>query len=80
MLIPQLYLCCQMQYGPIVDIDLKLPPRPPGYAFVEVRLNCTDFLYLEVRMDVQLAVLIHLLMSAHFIHLFSSLKLSNLSV
>ncbi|KAB1199992.1 Pre-mRNA-splicing factor SF2 [Morella rubra] len=43
------------KYGPIVDIDLKLPPRPPGYAFVEVRLNCTDFLYLEVRMDVQLA-------------------------
>ncbi|KAF3955377.1 hypothetical protein CMV_019399 [Castanea mollissima] len=24
-----------MQYGPIVDIDLKLPPRPPGYAFIE---------------------------------------------
>ncbi|XP_024032483.1 serine/arginine-rich splicing factor SR30-like, partial [Morus notabilis] len=24
-----------MQYGPIVDIDLKVPPRPPGYAFVE---------------------------------------------
>lgn len=24
------------QYGPIVDIDLKIPPRPPGYAFVEV--------------------------------------------
>ncbi|ESW16947.1 hypothetical protein PHAVU_007G197400 [Phaseolus vulgaris] len=21
--------------GPIVDIDLKIPPRPPGYAFVE---------------------------------------------
>ena len=26
-----------MQYGPIVEIDLKIPPRPPGYAFVEVR-------------------------------------------
>jgi hypothetical protein len=25
-----------MQYGRIVDIDLKIPPRPPGYAFVEV--------------------------------------------
>lgn len=25
-----------LQYGPIVDIDLKMPPRPPGYAFVEV--------------------------------------------
>ncbi|KAH7574672.1 hypothetical protein JRO89_XS03G0329200 [Xanthoceras sorbifolium] len=23
------------KYGPIVDIDLKIPPRPPGYAFVE---------------------------------------------
>ncbi|KAK9161576.1 hypothetical protein Syun_007917 [Stephania yunnanensis] len=23
------------KYGPIIDIDLKIPPRPPGYAFVE---------------------------------------------
>ncbi|KAG2695644.1 hypothetical protein I3760_07G021800 [Carya illinoinensis] len=23
------------KYGRIVDIDLKLPPRPPGYAFIE---------------------------------------------
>ncbi|KAF8392590.1 hypothetical protein HHK36_022935 [Tetracentron sinense] len=23
------------KYGPIVDIDLKIPPRPPGYAFVQ---------------------------------------------
>ncbi|OIW17489.1 hypothetical protein TanjilG_22601 [Lupinus angustifolius] len=23
------------KFGPIVDIDLKIPPRPPGYAFVE---------------------------------------------
>ncbi|KAJ3683708.1 hypothetical protein LUZ60_013935 [Juncus effusus] len=23
------------KYGPIVVIDLKIPPRPPGYAFVE---------------------------------------------
>ncbi|XP_020254867.1 serine/arginine-rich-splicing factor SR34-like isoform X2 [Asparagus officinalis] len=23
------------KYGPIKDIDLKIPPRPPGYAFVE---------------------------------------------
>ncbi|KAK8520220.1 hypothetical protein V6N13_031317 [Hibiscus sabdariffa] len=23
------------KYGPIVDIDLKIPPRPPGYAFIE---------------------------------------------
>lgn len=28
-----------MQYGPIVDIDLKIPPRPPGYAFIEVMLS-----------------------------------------
>mmetsp|Transcript_65892 Transcript_65892/g.208536 ORF Transcript_65892/g.208536 Transcript_65892/m.208536 type:complete len:122 (-) Transcript_65892:36-401(-) len=23
------------KYGRIVEIDLKLPPRPPGYAFIE---------------------------------------------
>ncbi|KAA3475074.1 serine/arginine-rich splicing factor SR34A-like [Gossypium australe] len=23
------------KYGPIAQIDLKIPPRPPGYAFVE---------------------------------------------
>jgi arginine/serine-rich splicing factor 1/9 len=23
------------KYGRIVDIDLKLPPRPPGYCFIE---------------------------------------------
>ncbi|GER44950.1 serine/arginine-rich splicing factor 1 [Striga asiatica] len=23
------------KYGPIVNIDLKIPPKPPGYAFVE---------------------------------------------
>eukprot|EP00249_Psilotum_nudum_P015832 c25540_g2_i1 orf=788-1618(-) len=23
------------KYGPIVDIDLKWPPRPPGYCFIE---------------------------------------------
>ncbi|KAH9322108.1 hypothetical protein KI387_016747, partial [Taxus chinensis] len=23
------------KYGPIVDIDLKVPPRPPGYCFIE---------------------------------------------
>lgn len=27
-----------MQYGPIAHIDLKIPPRPPGFAFVEVRV------------------------------------------
>jgi len=25
-----------LQYGHITHIDLKVPPRPPGYAFVEV--------------------------------------------
>jgi RNA recognition motif-containing protein len=24
-----------LKYGPVVQIDLKIPPRPPGYAFVE---------------------------------------------
>lgn len=28
-----------LQYGPIVEIDLKIPPRPPGYAFVEVNIE-----------------------------------------
>eukprot|EP01018_Ginkgo_biloba_P035732 Gb_24206 [translate_table: standard] len=23
------------KYGPIVDIDMKVPPRPPGYCFIE---------------------------------------------
>ncbi|PWS21565.1 RNA-binding protein, partial [Enterococcus faecium] len=23
------------KFGRFVDIDLKIPPRPPGYAFVE---------------------------------------------
>ena len=44
----------QMQYGPIVDIDLKLPPRPPGYAFIEVSSNCTNFWYLQSCINVQL--------------------------
>jgi splicing factor, arginine/serine-rich 1 len=30
--------CILLQYGRILDIDLKIPPRPPGYAFVEVRI------------------------------------------
>lgn len=33
-----LYLGFLLQYGPIAHIDLKIPPRPPGYAFVEVSL------------------------------------------
>lgn len=43
-----------MQYGPIVDIDLKLPPRPPGYAFIEVSSNRTNFWYLQSCINVQL--------------------------
>lgn len=31
------------QYGPIAHIDLKIPPRPPGYAFVEVSLKMLTF-------------------------------------
>ncbi|KAI3750967.1 hypothetical protein L2E82_21918 [Cichorium intybus] len=27
-----------MQYGRILDIELKIPPRPPCYCFVEVTL------------------------------------------
>nr|AGE46145.1 arginine/serine-rich splicing factor SR30 transcript IV [Sorghum bicolor] len=26
-------------YGRIVEIDLKIPPRPPGFAFVELRIH-----------------------------------------
>lgn len=33
------YSVLLLQYGPIVHIDLKIPPRPPGYAFVEVSLT-----------------------------------------
>ncbi|GFZ13733.1 similar to SERINE-ARGININE PROTEIN 30 [Actinidia rufa] len=25
----------EREYGPVAHIDLKIPPRPPGYAFVE---------------------------------------------
>lgn len=31
-----------LQYGPIVEIDLKIPPRPPGYAFVEVSATVSE--------------------------------------
>ncbi|XP_016698708.1 serine/arginine-rich splicing factor SR30 isoform X3 [Gossypium hirsutum] len=30
------------KYGPIVDIDLKIPPRPHGYAFVEDPRDAED--------------------------------------
>lgn len=36
-------LSVQLQYGPIAHIDLKIPPRPPGYAFVEVGLQMLTF-------------------------------------
>lgn len=42
------YMClCHnltLQYGRIAHIDLKIPPRPPGYAFVEVRF-CFEVLF-----------------------------------
>lgn len=38
--------CSLLQYGPIVDIDLKVPPRPPGYAFVEVASKLNFFIVL----------------------------------
>lgn len=35
------------KYGPIVDIELKIPARPPGYAFVEFedRRDAEDAIY-----------------------------------
>jgi hypothetical protein len=36
---------CYPQYGRIAHIDLKVPPRPPGYAFVEVSLEQFFFLF-----------------------------------
>ncbi|KAG5223501.1 serine/arginine-rich splicing factor SR [Salix suchowensis] len=30
------------KYGPIADIDLKIPPRPPGYAFFEEARDAED--------------------------------------
>lgn len=37
-----------MQYGRIAHVDLKVPPRPPGYAFVEVCLSLIVKIYLCV--------------------------------
>ena len=34
-----------MQFGRIAHIDLKVPPRPPGYAFVEVGLELLKLLW-----------------------------------
>ena len=34
-----------LQYGRIAHIDLKVPPRPPGYAFVEVGLDLLKFVW-----------------------------------
>ena len=36
---------CYLQYGRIAHIDLKVPPRPPGYAFVEVSLELFFFFF-----------------------------------
>eukprot|EP01018_Ginkgo_biloba_P001214 Gb_13475 [translate_table: standard] len=36
------YVASGLKYGRIIDIDLKLPPRPPGYCFIEVfPQNCS---------------------------------------
>lgn len=43
---PFLFNCivnCTLQYGRIAHIDLKVPPRPPGYAFVEVCPELSEF-------------------------------------
>lgn len=37
-----------LQYGPIAHVDLKIPPRPPGYAFVEVSFCLKNFIHLLV--------------------------------
>lgn len=34
----------ELQYGRILDIELKIPPRPPCYCFVEVILFSIDSL------------------------------------
>ncbi|KAI4295185.1 hypothetical protein MLD38_040564 [Melastoma candidum] len=36
-----------LKYGPIVDVELKIPARPPGYAFVEFedRRDAEDAVY-----------------------------------
>ena len=36
----------QLQYGRIVDIELKVPPRPPCYCFVEVRFFVLNYMVL----------------------------------
>lgn len=41
------FLIVFLQYGPIAQIDLKIPPRPPGYAFVEVSSKLAAFILLS---------------------------------
>jgi hypothetical protein len=36
-----------LQFGPIVVIDLKVPPRPPGYAFIEVSMIEKNIVYIK---------------------------------
>lgn len=42
-------LAVKLQYGPIVDIDLKIPPRPPGYAFIEVSFKFVTYFVILVK-------------------------------
>lgn len=35
---------CSFQYGRILDVELKIPPRPPCYCFVEVFFSLWFFL------------------------------------
>ena len=35
---------CSLQYGRILDVELKIPPRPPCYCFVEVFFSLGFFL------------------------------------
>ncbi|KAL1546213.1 Serine/arginine-rich splicing factor sr30 [Salvia divinorum] len=42
------------KYGHIVDVDLKMPPKPPGYAFVEFEnsRDADDAMMVIILMDV----------------------------
>ncbi|KAL2945379.1 Serine/arginine-rich-splicing factor SR34 [Bienertia sinuspersici] len=39
------------KYGPIAHIDLKIPPRPPGYAFVEFFLQFEEARHAQDAID-----------------------------
>lgn len=46
-----LFILLFLQYGRILDIELKIPPRPPCYCFVEVCFNSMYWLWLCGRMS-----------------------------